>query len=117
MPVIAVRGPDERFPTDAILVSGDYRQHSLPEGSLLSERPIADTEVHLLLDGLMLIEIDQQPAAEAGPGAIFDPAMRTPYSKAHVTVRAKTPLSARRAAAPSSTARPCSASPPSRHPA
>jgi hypothetical protein len=29
-------------------------------------------------------------AAETGPGAIFDPAMRTPYSKQHVTVRART---------------------------
>jgi len=27
---------------------------------------------------------------ETGPGAIFDPAMRTPYSEQHVTVRAGT---------------------------
>jgi hypothetical protein len=91
VPVAPVRAAAERSLADAILVSGDYRQHRLPEGALLSERPIADTEVHLLLDGLLLIEIDQQPAAEAGPGAIFDPAMRTPYSKQHVTVRARTP--------------------------
>jgi hypothetical protein len=37
----------------------------------------ADSEVHLLLDGLLLFEINQQPVAEAGPGAIFDPAIRT----------------------------------------
>jgi hypothetical protein len=30
------------------------------------------------------------PCAETGSGAIFDPAMRTPYSKQHVTVRART---------------------------
>jgi hypothetical protein len=47
--------------------------------------------VHLLLDGLLVIEIDNQPAAEAGPGAIFDPALRTQESKDHVTVRAQTP--------------------------
>jgi hypothetical protein len=47
--------------------------------------------VHLLLDGLLVIEIDHQPAAEAGPGAIFDPALRTQDSKDHVTVRAQTP--------------------------
>ena len=66
-PVAAVRASAERSLADAILVSVDYRQHSLPEGALLSERPIADTEVHLLLDGLLLIEIDQRPALEAGP--------------------------------------------------
>ena len=54
-------------------------------------RPIADTEVHLLLDGLLLIEIDEQPALEVGPGAIFDPATRPQYSKEHATVRARTP--------------------------
>ena len=61
VPVAAVRAAAERSLADAILVSGDYRQHSLPEGALLSEWPIADTEVHLLLDGLLLIEIDQGP--------------------------------------------------------
>jgi hypothetical protein len=58
---------------------------------LLRERPIADNEVHLLLDGLLLIEIDQRPALEVGPGAIFDPATRPRYSKEHATVRARTP--------------------------
>src|SRR5215470_16283965 len=73
------------------LVSSDYRQHDLPEGAWLRERPIADTEIHLLLDGLLLIEIDQQAALEVGPEAIFDPATRTQYSKEHATVRALTP--------------------------
>jgi len=91
VPVADVRSAAERSLADAILVSANYRQHGLPEGVLLSDRPIAPSKVHLLLDGLLLLEIDQQPAAEAGPGAIFDPAMRTPYSTQHVTVRAKTP--------------------------
>ena len=89
--VTAIRGPAERSLADAILMSGDYRQQSLAEGGLLSELPIPGTEVHLILDGLLLIEVDRQPAAEAGPGAIFDPAARSPYSKQHVIVRAKTP--------------------------
>jgi len=91
VPITAVKGPAERSLADTILVSGEYRQQDLPEGALLRERPIADTEVHLLLDGLLLIEIDQEPALEVGPGAIFDPATRPRYSKEHATVRARTP--------------------------
>ena len=91
MPVTAIKGPAERSLADTILVSGHYRQQDLPEGMLLRERPIADTEVHLLLDGLLLIEIDQRPALEVGPGAIFDPATRPHYSKEHASVRARTP--------------------------
>jgi hypothetical protein len=90
VPVTPVRDTAERSLADAILESGRYRQHNLPEGTLLSERPIADTEVHLLLDGLLLIEADHQPVLEAGPGAIFDPSARTSYSKQHITVRAAT---------------------------
>ena len=91
VPVAAIRGPAERSLADTVLVSRGYRQHSLPEGALLSDRPIADTEVHLLLDGLLVIEIDQRPAVEVGPGAIFAPGLRTPYSQEHVAVRARTP--------------------------
>ena len=91
VPVAPVNTEGEQSLANSILVSGDYRQHRLPAGALLSEAPIAGTEVHLLLDGLLVIEIDRRPAAEAGPGAIFDPVLRTQYSKDHVTVRAQTP--------------------------
>ena len=91
VPVTAVRGPAERSLANAMLVSGGYRQHTLPQDALLSERPIAESEIHLLLDGLLVIEIDRQAAVEVGPGAIFDPSKRTPYSKEHARVRARTP--------------------------
>jgi hypothetical protein len=90
VPIAGIRGPVERSLADAILVSGQYRRQTLPEGALLREVPIAATEVYLLLDGLVQFEIDQQPVAEAGPGAIFDPALRTSYSQGHAAVRAKT---------------------------
>jgi len=91
VPVAHVRGAAERTLADTILVSGGYRQHRLPAGALLSEAPIAETEIHVLLDGLLVIEFDGKPIVEVGPGAIFDPAKRTQVSKEHVTVRAKTP--------------------------
>jgi hypothetical protein len=90
VPVAGIRGPVERSLSDAILVSGQYRQHGLAAGALLREVPIADAEVYLLLDGLVQFEIDQQPVAEAGPGAIFDPALRSAYSREHAAVRAET---------------------------
>jgi hypothetical protein len=37
-----------------------------------------------------MVARDQQPVAEVGPGAIFDPALRSIYSREHATVRAKT---------------------------
>jgi hypothetical protein len=88
--VTLVTSQGERSLANSILVSEAYRQQRLPAGALLSEAPITETEVHLLLDGLLVIEIDHQPAVEAGPGAIFDPALRTQQSKDHVTVRART---------------------------
>ena len=91
VPVAHVRGTAERSLADTILVSGDYRQSRLPAGALLSEAPIAETEVHVLLDGLLVIEFDGKPVVEVGPGGIFDPAKRTQVSKKHVAVRAKTP--------------------------
>jgi len=90
VPVAGIRGPVERSLADAILVSGQYRPHTLPEGGLLREVPIGDVEVYLLMDGLVQFEVDRQPVAEAGPGAIFDPALRSSYSKEHAAIRAKT---------------------------
>lgn len=91
VPVASVNSAGEQSLANSILVSRGYRQHRLPAGAPLSAAPITDEEVHLLLDGLLLIEIDHRPAAEAGPGAIFDPVLRTQQSKDHVTVRAQTP--------------------------
>lgn len=69
--VASVNSAGEQALANSILVSGGYRQHRLPAGAPLSEAPITDKEMHLLLDGLLLIEIDHQPAAETGPGIPF----------------------------------------------
>jgi hypothetical protein len=90
IPLAPVPSGVERSLGRRILVSGGYRQHELAAGAMLADLPISPAEVHVLLDGLLLFEIDGRPALEAGPGAILDPAMRTPESKQHVTVRAKT---------------------------
>jgi hypothetical protein len=86
----AVRSEVEQALADSILTSGAWRQQRLPAGGRLRDLPISNSEVHVLLDGVLVIEIDGQPAIEVGPGAIFDPALRTPESKARVSVRAGT---------------------------
>jgi len=88
--VTGVPSPPERLVTDAILVSVPHHQHRLPAAMLLQERPIPETSVHVLLDGILVIELDGEPITEVGPGAIFDPALRTPESKAHIQARAAT---------------------------
>lgn len=90
VPVAPVRSGVERSLADSILVSGSYRQRDLPAGGRLADLPLAKGEVHVLLDGLLIIEIDGKPVLEAGPGAIFDPGGRTRESKEHVSVRART---------------------------
>jgi hypothetical protein len=91
VPLAGVSSKAERSVADRALVSRAWTQHGLPAGNLLSERPISESQVHLLLDGILVIELDQQPVSEVGPGAIFDPSKRAPESKRRVTVRARTP--------------------------
>lgn len=90
VPVAEIRSEVERTLADSILTSGAWRQQRLRSGGRLRDLTISESEVHVLLDGVLLIEIDGQPAIEVGPGAIFDPALRTPESKARVAVRANT---------------------------
>ena len=86
----AIRSEVERSMADSILTSGAWMQQRLPAGGWLRDLPITNSDVHVLLDGVLVIEIDSRPAIEVGPGAIFDPALRTPESKARVRVRAQT---------------------------
>jgi hypothetical protein len=57
---------------------------------MLGSHPIRDDQVAVLLDGLMVILIDDEPAVEIGPGAIFDPSTRIAESKQHAKIRART---------------------------
>jgi hypothetical protein len=91
VPVARVGSELERSLADTILVSGAYRQQRLPAGGWLSDLPMRDDQVHVLLDGLLVVNIDGEPAVEVGPGAVYDPRTRPPESKAHVRVAARTP--------------------------
>jgi hypothetical protein len=90
VPTAGVKGEAERSLADAILVSASYDQHRLPEGAMLSELPIGDDRVAVLLDGLLTVLIDGEPAVELGPGAILDPSKRSLESRQHARIRAQT---------------------------
>ena len=85
-----VKQQAERSLADTILVSARYEQYQLPAGAMLGSHPIRDDQVAVLLDGLMVILIDDEPAVEIGPGNIFDPATRIAESKQHAKIRAQT---------------------------
>jgi hypothetical protein len=90
VPTAGVKAEAERSLADAILVSGSYKQHHLPPGAMLSEQPIRDDQVAVLLDGLLAVLIDGEPAVELGPGAVLDPSRRSLESRQHARIRAQT---------------------------
>lgn len=91
VPVIDPTGIVERRLAGGLLTGGSFAQHPLDTGHLLAELPIADDQVHLLLDGVMVMEVDGEPVFEVGPGSIYSATLGTTYLKDHVTVRARTP--------------------------
>jgi hypothetical protein len=90
VPTTQVKQQAERSLADTILVSASYEQYQLPAGAMLGSHPIRDDQVAVLLDGLMVILIDDEPAVEIGPGSIFDPSTRIAESKQHAKILART---------------------------
>jgi hypothetical protein len=89
--LVDVNSKVERAVANAALMQHGYVQHRLAPGALLRESPISDSQLHLLLDGILVIELDEHPVSEVGPGAIFDPSLRVPLSREHARVKALTP--------------------------
>ncbi|MDQ1477776.1 MAG: hypothetical protein QOE62_3005, partial [Actinomycetota bacterium] len=69
---------------------------SLKAGALLTEQGQPGDDVYLLLDGVLVMEIDGEPLAELGPGAIvgeravLEGGMRTATLRAVTKVRVAT---------------------------
>ena len=90
VPITQVKQQAERSLADSILVSARYEQYQLPAEAMLGSHQIRDDQVAVLLDGLMVVLIDDEPAVEIGPGAVFDPSTRIAESKQHAKIRAQT---------------------------
>jgi hypothetical protein len=90
VPIAGVKADAERSLADAILVSANYDQYRMPAGAMLGSVSLRDDQLAVLLDGLLVVLIDDEPAVELGPGAILDPSKRSQESKEHAKIRAQT---------------------------
>jgi Cyclic nucleotide-binding domain len=69
--VSAVESALERSLSSAIMSGGTKPTiRTLAEGENLVQQGQAGTEVFLILDGMFVVEVDEKPVAEIGPGAV-----------------------------------------------
>ena len=62
----------ERELSLSIMRKGEHpRVHHVPEGEFLVEQGRPGGDIFLLLDGILSVEVDGEPLAEVGPGAIL----------------------------------------------
>ena len=61
----------ERDLAARIMRGGKPRIRSVKEGTVLTEQGATDDDIFLLLNGLLRVEVDGEPLAEIGPGAIL----------------------------------------------
>lgn len=63
----------------------------LAEGETLVEQGDADTDLFLLLDGVLAVEVDGEEVAEIGPGAVLGERAQLEAGRRTATLRARTP--------------------------
>jgi hypothetical protein len=90
VPMVGVKAEAERSLADTILVSARYNQCRMSAGAMLGSVSIRGDQVAVLLDGLLVVLIDDEPTVQLGPGAILDPSHRSEESKQHAKIRAQT---------------------------
>lgn len=70
--VTAVETALEREVATAIMRGGEKPEiRKVKEGAVLTEQGADEDDVYLLLDGVLAVEVDGEPLAEVGPGAIL----------------------------------------------
>src|SRR2546430_337327 len=76
----------------ASIMRGDAKldRRSLGEGETLTEQGAEGNELYLLLDGVLRVEVDGEPVAEVGPGALLGERALL-EGKRSATLRATTP--------------------------
>lgn len=90
--VTAVESALERELSARIMAKGSRAQvRSLAEGATLVEQGEEGHELFLLLDGVLRVEVDGQPVAEVGPGAVLGERALLEGGRRTSTLRAVTP--------------------------
>jgi hypothetical protein len=76
----------------ASIIAGDSKEKSyeIPAGNVLIEQGAAGDEMFLVLDGTLAVEVDGQPVAQVGPGAIVGERAVVENGSRTATVRAST---------------------------
>jgi hypothetical protein len=91
--VTAVETALERDLAATIMRRGEKPQiRKVKQGSLVVEQGQLGREVYLLLDGVVTVEVDGEPVAELGPGAIIGERAAIEGGRRTSTVKALTPV-------------------------
>lgn len=80
----------EREMSKSIMGGGQPRRREIAEGEPLVEQGDEGSELYLLLDGMLTVEVDGRPLAELGPGAIVGERALLEGGKRTSTLRALT---------------------------
>ena len=67
-------------------------RRKIGEGETLVEQGAEGTELYLLLDGMLTVEVDGEPVAEFGPGALLGEMALLEGGHRTATLRAATPV-------------------------
>ena len=73
------------------IIDGKPGFRRLDEGEVLVEQGQTGTDVYLLFDGVLMVEIDGQPVTELGPGAVVGEMALLEGGRRTATLRAVTP--------------------------
>ena len=91
--VTAVESELERE-LSASIMRGDAKldRRNLKEGETLVEQGAEGNELYLVLDGMLAVEVDGEPVAEVGPGALLGERALLEGGKRTATLHAATPV-------------------------
>jgi hypothetical protein len=91
--VTAVESELERE-LSASIMRGDAKleRRTVGEGEALVEQGAEGNELYLILDGMLAVEVDGEPVAEVGPGALLGERALLEGGKRTATLRAATPV-------------------------
>ena len=90
--VAAVESALERSLSSAIMRGGAKpRIQTIPEGTALVRQGEAGTDVYLILDGMFVVEVDDEQVAEIGPGAVVGERASLRNGTRTATLWARTP--------------------------